>query len=123
MFLRELNEFEEQLEDEIIEIKGELESLFDGSFGVGLVSRSDGTAKKYYWRFKSSKKDRKFHRLSAYAIQEYIQSLDLERKRFLKEVEENIIYINANIKLIKNMRDGIEGVIEDQRQLEVLDGF
>ena len=90
------------------EIGDDLATIFGDNFELAISSRSDGTTRKYFWRFRSSKRDRKYVRLAAVSIQDYLRSLDREEMRHLKVLEEEIIYLNANLRLLKAMADSIE---------------
>ena len=92
-------------------------SLLGEDFELTLAARSDGNSRKYYWRFKSSKRDRKYNRLHADSIVEYLRVFDDERKLRLKETEEELIYINANLKLIKGMLDSIDQSVDEKAEL------
>lgn len=107
MYLQEIERFRKALETEIESIKSELDDLFGKDFELSLVGRSDGNAKRYYWRFKSSKKDRKFNRLNSDSLHEYLNRFSDIQKTQLKEIERTIIYINANLKMVKGMIDSL----------------
>ena len=117
LFLGEIDRFKLTLEKRADTLKGDLVDLFGNDFELNIAARSDGNAKRYYWRFKSSKRDRKFNRLNADSNQSYISLLDDSRKLRLKEMEEELIYINANLKVIKSMTDAIEQSKTEQEAL------
>lgn len=108
LYLLEIDRFKASLEKEIDDLKSELEDLFGADFQLSIVARSDGNAKRYYWRYKSSKKDRKFNRLNSESFQDYLGCYGDVQKIQLKEIEKSIIYVNANLKLVKGMLDSIE---------------
>lgn len=108
LYINGIEGFKIQLESRVDEIKLELDEFFFGKFELTIAARSDGNSKKYYWRFKSSKKDRKYNRLQADSVMEYLTSIDETRKLWVKETEMELIYINANLKLLKGMKDSIE---------------
>lgn len=108
LYINGIEGFKIQLESRVDEIKLELDEIFFGKFELTIAARSDGNSKKYYWRFKSSKKDRKYNRLQADSVMEYLTSIDETRKLWVKETEMELIYINANLKLLKGMKDSIE---------------
>lgn len=114
LYQNEIEAFKGSLGDRVEELKDELVSLFGEDFELTIAARSDGNAKKYYWRFKSSKRDRKYNRLHADSVLEYVGTFDNERKLRLKELEVELIYINANLKLIKGMMDAIDQSIEER---------
>ena len=108
LYINGIEGFKIQLESRVDEIKLELDEIFFGKFELTIAARSDGNSKKYYWRFKSSKKDRKYNRLQADSVMEYLTSIDETRKLWVKETEMELIYINANLRLLKGMKDSIE---------------
>ncbi|MCG8612261.1 MAG: hypothetical protein MI864_17195 [Pseudomonadales bacterium] len=114
LYRNEIEAFKERLSDRVKELKDELISLFGEKFELTISARSDGNSRKYYWRFKSSKRDRKYNRLHADTVVEYLRKYDHNRKLRLRELEEELIYINANLKLIKGMLDAIDQS-EDER--------
>lgn len=117
LYRKEIEAFKEMLGQRVEELKEELVSLFGEGFELTLAARSDGNSRKYYWRFKSSKRDRKYNRLHADSIVEYLRVFDDERKLRLKETEEELIYINANLKLIKGMLDSIDQSVDEKAEL------
>ena len=108
LYMAEMETFKLQLESRVAELKEELDEIFGGMFELTIAARSDGNSKKFYWRFKSSKQNRKYNRLQADSVVEYLSSVDDKRKLRVKEVEMELIYINANLKLLKGMKDSIE---------------
>ncbi|MAE91056.1 MAG: hypothetical protein CMI67_15975 [Pelagibaca sp.] len=117
LYRKEIEAFKEMLGQRVEELKEELVSLLGEDFELTLAARSDGNSRKYYWRFKSSKRDRKYNRLHADSIVEYLRVFDDERKLRLKETEEELIYINANLKLIKGMLDSIDQAVNEKAEL------
>ena len=117
LYRKEIEAFKEMLGQRVEELKEELVSLFGENFELTLAARSDGNSRKYYWRFKSSKRDRKYNSLHADSIVEYLRVFDDERKLRLKETEEELIYINANLKLIKGMLDSIDQAVDEKAEL------
>ena len=117
LYRKEIEAFKEMLGQRVEELKEELVSLFGENFELTLAARLDGNSRKYYWRFKSSKRDRKYNRLHADSIVEYLRVFDDERKLRLKETEEELIYINANLKLIKGMLDSIDQAVDEKAEL------
>ena len=117
LYRKEIEAFKEMLGQRVEELKEELVSLLGEDFELTLAARSDGNSRKYYWRFKSSKRDRKYNRLHAGSIVEYLRVFDDERKLRLKETEEELIYINANLKLIKGMLDSIDQAVNEKAEL------
>ena len=108
LYKAEIEKFRAQLDARASEIGDDLATIFGDNFELAISSRSDGTTRKYFWRFRSSKRDRKYVRLAAVSIQDYLRSLDREEIRHLKVLEEEIIYLNANLRLLKAMADSIE---------------
>jgi hypothetical protein len=117
LYRNEIEVFKNNLGDRVEELKEELVSLFGEDFELTIAPRSDGNSRKYYWRFKSSKRDRKYNRLHVGTVIEYVGQFDDNRKLWLKEVEEELIYINANLKLLKGMMDAIEQSENERSEL------
>ncbi|QFT57169.1 hypothetical protein [Microbulbifer sp. THAF38] len=117
LYRNEIEWFKENLAIRVEDLKEELTSLFGEGFELTLAPRSDGNSRKYYWRFKSSKRDRKYNRLHTNSVVEYVGMFDEARKLRLKEIEEELIYINANLKLIKGMLDSIDQSVEERAEL------
>lgn len=116
-YRREIEGFRDALDLHVLKLKSDLTELFDSNFDLTLAARSDGNSKKYYWRFKSSKRDRKYNRLSAESIKEYLSVFDHDQKIVLIELEQELIYVNANLKLVKGMLDSIDQVVEESQSL------
>lgn len=108
LYLQEISRFGDTLSSRAEELKAEVAVICGVDFALTIAARSDGNTKRYYWRFKSSQRDRKFNRLVADSVQEYVSTRDSRRGIWLKEVEEELIYINANLKVIKGMRDAVD---------------
>lgn len=117
LYRNEIESFKVTLGDRVDDIKTEIVQLFGDSFELTIAARSDGNSKKYYWRFKSSKRDRKYNRLHAETIVSYLETFDRDRVLWLKEVEEELIYINANLKLVKGMLDSIDQSMGELKSL------
>jgi len=115
LYLADINVFKGQLELKVEDLKNDLDEIFGTTFELTISARSDGSVKKYYWRFKSSKQDRKYNRLRAESVLKYLATVDETRRFRVKEVESELLYINANMKLLKGMVDSIElSMKEDQ---------
>ena len=108
LYRKEIEAFKNDLVERVEELKEELNVLCGKSFELTIAARSDGYTKKFYWRFKSSKRDRKYNRLNTELIIEYLKNMSDAVKLGLKEIEEELIIINANMRLIKGMLDSIE---------------
>lgn len=108
LYRREIEAFRDNLDSRVVEIREELQSLFGDGFELNISPRSDGNSKKYYWRFKSAKRDRKYNRLQAESVRSYLLPFGDERWQRVKSIEEELIYVNANLKLIKGMLDAID---------------
>ncbi|MCF6194047.1 MAG: hypothetical protein L3J46_06920 [Kangiellaceae bacterium] len=117
LYMADIDAFKLQLESRVTDLKVELDDIFGGMFELTISARSDGNSKKYFWRFKSSKRDRKFNRLQADSVVEYLSGVDEKRKLRVKEVELELIYINANLKLLKGMKDSIEQSVNEAEML------
>jgi hypothetical protein len=99
------------------ELKSELNSLFCGNLELTIAARSDGSARKYYWRFTSAKRDRKYNRLTSKPVAEYIAGIDDRLRLRLREMESELIDINANLKLIKGISDAIHQSVTEKATL------
>ena len=117
LYLGEMESFQGRLNNRVEELKEELVDIFGNTFELTIAARSDGSTKKYYWRFKSSKQDRKYNRLQADSVVEYLSGMVDKRKLRVKEMELELIYINANMKLLKGMKDSIK---QSQNESEML---
>lgn len=117
LYRRELDLFKAQLNDRVEELKDELASLFGEKFELTIAARSDGNAKKFFWRFTSSKRGRSYARLQDEPVCSYASQYDNARKLRLKEIEEELLDINANLKLLKGMLDSIEQSVADKLAL------
>lgn len=113
LYRLEIVRFSERLDSRVVELRSELIDMFGPDFALNITARSDGNSKKYYWRFKSSKRDRKFNRLGVSSVLEYLAEFDDQRRLRVKEIEEELIYINGNLKLVKGMLDAIDQVEEE----------
>ena len=117
LYRGEIETFREGLAGRVEELKEELGELFGEAVELTIAARSDGNSRKYYWRFKSSKRDRKYNRLHTDSVVDYLSVFDDSRKLRLREVEEELIYVNANLKLIKGMLDAIDQSVEEREAL------
>lgn len=116
LYKLDIERFKAEIDARVDFLRNELD-LKIGNCAVTISARSDGNSKKYYWRFKSSERDRKYNRLQAKVLLDYIASMHPDIRLWLKEVEEELIYINANLKLIKGILDAIDQVIDERAQL------
>ena len=117
LYLADINVFKEQLELKVEDLKNDLDEIFGTTFELTISARSDGSVKKYYWRFKSSKQDRKYNRLRAESVLKYLATVDETRRFRVKEVESELLGINANMKLLKGMVDSIELTMKENQLL------
>ena len=117
LYLADINVFKEQLELKVEDLKNDLDEIFGTTFELTISARSDGSVKKYYWRFKSSKQDRKYNRLRAESVLKYLATVDETRRFRVKEVESELLDINANMKLLKGMVDSIELSMKEKQLL------
>ena len=117
LYLADINVFKEQLELKVEDLKSDLDEIFGTTFELTISARSDGSVKKYYWRFKSSKQDRKYNRLRAESVLKYLATVDETRRFRVKEVESELLGINANMKLLKGMVDSIELTMKENQLL------
>jgi hypothetical protein len=117
LYLADINVFKEQLELKVEDLKNDLDEIFGTTFELTISARSDGSVKKYYWRFKSSKQDRKYNRLRAESVLKYLATVDETRRFRVKEVESELLGINANMKLLKGMVDSIELMMKENQLL------
>lgn len=104
----EVERFRDQLEARAAELRDDLIANFGEEFELTISGRSDGTTTKFFWRFRSSKRDRKYVRLHAKTVADYLKGLDPNQVLQLKDIEEELIYLNANLRLLKGFIDAIE---------------
>jgi hypothetical protein len=116
-YKNELGEFQELLTLRVEELKQEIDSLYGKKFILTIGARSDGNSKRYYWRFKARARDRKYTRLYAESVIEYLGDFNDDRKLRLKEIEQELIFINANFKMIKGNLDAIQQSQNESNQL------
>lgn len=117
LYKLEMDRFKEELCCRAESLKGELLEWFGDTFELTIAARSDGYTKKFYWRFKSSSRDRKFSRLDYEPISQYLRDLQSPHVLRLKDIEEELIYINANLKVIKGLNDAMSQCSEEQEKL------
>lgn len=117
LFVAEIESYKKDLEGRAVELKQDLETLFGDALKISIVARSDRGAVSYYWRYKSSKEDRKYRRLANEQMQEYLLTIDQHRRNALKGIEEDLIYINGNLKVLKSMTDALEKTQAEQTEL------
>jgi len=114
---RRWDDFRVELEQRVEELRTDLNVSFGQGFELGIMSRGDGAVKKYYWRFKSTKRDRKYNRLNDESVVDYVRNLHDSLRLRLNEMEEEIIYINANMKVLKSMSDSM---VQSKKELGAL---
>lgn len=107
LYVDNLVRFRENLESRVDELKCELGTIFGEDFELTIAARSDGTVKKFFWRFTSSLRNRKYHRLVNSDVSKYLSEFALAQIEWVTSVERELVYINANMKLIKGMLDSI----------------
>ena len=112
----DVERFRKELDDRVDRLKNDIDAKITGS-ELTIAARSDGNSEKYYWRFKNSSRDRKYNRLHAEPVIEYLGVLNYDISAWLVEVEEELIYINANLKLVKGILDAIDQVSEEKKDL------
>lgn len=117
LVIREIDAYSDQLESQVAQFRDELDGLFSGNCELTIAGRSDGNAKKYYWRFKSNKQDRKYNRLQAESVLGYLSRIGERQKLRIKEIEGDLILINANFKILKGMKDAIAQSAKEKRDL------
>ncbi len=108
LYRKEVERFRDRLEARATELRDDLITNFGEEFELTIAGRSDGTTTKYFWRFRSSKRDRKYVRLNAKTVTDYVRVLDPNQVLQLKDIEEELIYLNANLRLLKGFIDAIE---------------
>jgi len=108
LYRKDIERFRERLEARAAELRDDLISNFGEDFELTIAGRSDGTTTKFFWRFRSSKRDRKYVRLHAETVVDYLKVFDPNQVLHLKDIEEELIYLNANLRLLKGFIDAIE---------------
>jgi hypothetical protein len=117
MYVRDLEAFRDSLDSHALRIKTGIEEFMGSGFELAIAARSDGVTKKYFWRFRSGERDRKYNRLHAESVREYIGIFHYSQKVVLVEAEQELIYINANLRLVKNMLESIEQSVSETAEL------
>ncbi len=118
LYLGELIQFKESLEFRVSELKTKLVDRFGSELKISIAARSDGGVKRYYWRFTSKLKKRTFNRLCDHQVQAYLFSeFDRAAILSLKEIEEELIYINGNMKIAKSIETAINKFDEEVADL------
>lgn len=120
LFLGRLKADSDRIEKRIEALRADAEVLA-GDIKIGVVCRSDNGTPTYYWRYKSKTKNRKFHRLSNKDLFEYLCSFTTERMDTLIRIEEEIIYCNANLKILYKYRSEISKTNSELNKLNELD--
>lgn len=118
LYLGELIAFRGDLEFRVNELKSKLIDRFGSELKISIAARSDGGVKRYYWRFTSKLKKRTFNRLCEPQVQAYLDS-EFDRAAILnlKEIEEELIYINGNMKIAKSIESTIKKFDEEVANL------
>ena len=118
LYRNDLAKFCTELDLRVDDLKSGLAERFGAKLKVAISSRSDGGVKRYYWRFTSKSKKRTFNRLYDEVVFEYLGSnFDREEVISLKAVEEELIYINANLKVIKSIENAISKLEDESTKL------
>ena len=104
---RRLNDFKDELEFRVDELRSSLPVLFGEDFELAIMARGEAGTKRYYWRFRSNKRDRKYNRLDDAEVTDYIRNFHDSLRLRLGEIEEELIYINANMKVLNTFRDAL----------------
>ncbi len=106
--LLELRKYEEQLHQSVVDLKSELSKAFKSSFGLSITKRTGTTSNKYYWRMTSRNSKRTFNRLFDEPILKFLgDGFSRREVADLKKVEDELILINANLRLVYHLKGSI----------------
>ncbi len=114
LYMKELSQFRDDLEGRVVDLKSKLNERFGSALKISIASRSDGGVKRYYWRFTSKLQKRTFNRLCEPQLQAYLNA-EFGRSAILslKEIEEELIYINGNMKIARTIETTLKKFDEE----------
>jgi len=115
-----LKGFYDELEYRVEELRLDLPMFFGKDFELVILTRGGAGAKMYYWRFRSIKRSRKYCRLADEIVTDYISDLHADLRLRLREIEEDLIYINANMKVLYTFRDAMEKSKDELSSLRLI---
>jgi len=125
--LLELNKYEGQLHQRVIDLKAELLKAFKVSFGLSIAKRAGTTSNKYYWRMTSRNSKRTYNRLFDEPILKFLEDGFSRREvADLKKVENELILINANLRLVYHLKGSIkdsERELKDNHEIKLPEKF
>ena len=125
--LLELNKYEGQLHQRVVDLKSELSKAFKSSFGLSITKRTGTTSNKYYWRMTSRNSKRTFNRLFDEPILKLLENGFSRREvSDLKKVEDELILINANLRLVYHLKGSItdsERELKNNLEIELPEKF
>ena len=114
----ELETFREEIIARAEELKEEVGQIFARGEGMSMLSKSDGNSKKYYWRIKAGEPSRRYFRLAADEPRAIFERTSEICQMRLIEIEQEIISLNANLRLVKGMLDSIDQYEQEQEDLQ-----
>ncbi len=90
---------------QINDIKQQLIELTNDKFPLSIQKRRTGIYDQYFWRFKSnnSTDSRRFVRLYHEDLEDYLETCGHDFTLQLKRIEEKLIKLNANLRLIATL--------------------
>ncbi len=59
LYRADIERFRSKLENRAAELRSDIEQLFGPKFELTISGRSDGSTKKFFWRFRSTTRERK----------------------------------------------------------------
>ncbi len=119
LLLQRLSVFETQLHERVTLLKEEIADTISNHGGLAIAIKKSRGLAKYYWRLTTRSSKRMHTRLFDGSIQEFVQKrFDDREQHILIYAEEELIYINENLKLVNTIQTSLERV----DQLETLVG-
>lgn len=100
---------------DIDDIKLQLDELTLEQFPLSIQKRRVGAYDQYFWRFKSNKgnnQQRRFVRLSHEDLEDFLETCPHDFLLQLKRIEEMLIKLNANMKLVASL----SAIVSDYNQ-------
>ena len=108
---------------DIDNIKLQLSELTLEQFPLSIQKRRVGAHDQYFWRFKSSKgnnQQRRFVRLSHEDLEDFLETCQHDFLLQLKRIEEMLIKLNANMRLIASLGAIVSDYNQQMKSLMML---